>query len=65
MRYLRERHYDEVGPVDSLLLHQVGDQCYSLYGLTETHFISQYTVQVVVPQRHQPFQALQLKRFYT
>ncbi len=46
----RERHDDEVGPVVTLRLHQVGDQADGLDGLAQTHLVSQDPIQVVVVQ---------------
>lgn len=59
---LRERYDDEVGPVEPLLFHQISDKCDSLNCLPQSHLISQNTIQVVVVQRHHPFQTLDLKK---
>lgn len=59
---LRERYNDEVRPVEPLLFHQISDKCYSLNGLPQSHLISQNTIQVVVVQRHHPFQTLDLNK---
>lgn len=58
--HLRERHYDEEGPVDALVLHEVRDERDGLDGFPQTHLISQDAIQVVVVQGHQPLQALDL-----
>lgn len=57
----REGHDDEEGAVDALVLHEVGDEADGLDGLAQTHLISQDPIQVVVVQRHQPLQALDLR----
>jgi len=58
----RERHDDEEGPVDALVLHEVRDEGDGLDGLAQAHLIGQDAVQVVVVQRHQPLQTLDLSR---
>jgi len=55
-----ERHDDEVGPVDLLLLHQVGDQRDGLDGLAQAHLVGQDAVQVVVVEGDEPLEALDL-----
>lgn len=59
--YVRERHDDEEGPVDALVLHEVSDERNGLDSLPQPHLVSQDAVQVVVIQGHQPLQALDLK----
>lgn len=39
--YWRERHNDEEGTVEPLVLHQVGNECNGLDGFAKAHFISQ------------------------
>ena len=39
----------------------MSDKSNGLNGFTQTHLIGEYAVQVVVIQRHKPFQSLQLK----
>lgn len=46
--HLRERYNDEKGPIDALVLHEVRDECNSLDGLSQAHFIGQDAIQVVV-----------------
>lgn len=43
------------------MLHEVGDEADGLDGLAQTHLISQDPIQVVIVQRHQPLQALDLR----
>ena len=60
-RHSREGHYDEEGPVDTLVLHEVRDERDGLDGLAQAHLVSQDAVQVVVVQGHQPLQAFDLQ----
>ena len=46
----RERHNDEVGSVDPLLLNEVRAEGNGLDGLPQTHLVCQDTVEVVVVQ---------------
>ncbi len=59
--YLREWHNDKEGSIDSLSLHEVCDETNGLDGLAQTHLIGQNTIQVIVVQRHHPFQTQQLQ----
>lgn len=59
--YIRERHDDEEGPIDALVLHEVCDERDGLDSLPQPHLISQDAIQVVVIKGHQPLQALDLK----
>ena len=43
------------------MLHQVGDEGDGLDGFAQSHLISQDPVQVVVVERHHPFQPLDLE----
>lgn len=45
---LRERHDNEEGPVEALVLHEVSDEGDGLDCLSQPHLISQDTIQVVV-----------------
>lgn len=42
--YWRERNDDEIGTVEPLVLHQVGDKGDGLDGFAEAHLISQDAV---------------------
>ena len=53
-RHSREGHYDEEGPIDALVLHEVRDERDGLDGLAQAHLVSQDAIQVVVVQGHQP-----------
>ena len=44
----------------SLLLDEIGDQTDGLDSLSETHFVCEDTVQIVVVQGYHPLQTLQL-----
>lgn len=59
--YLRKRNNDEIGAIEPFVLHQISDKCNSLYCLSQTHFISQNPIQIVVIEWNHPFQSLKLK----
>lgn len=59
-QHLRQWHNDEERSIDSLLLHQVGNETDGLNGLPQPHLIGQDSVEAVVEERHHPLQALDL-----
>ena len=59
---LRERNDDEKRSIVPFLLHEVGDESNGLNGLTKTHLVCQDPVEMVVVQRHKPFQPFDLVR---
>lgn len=58
--YSRERNDDDIGSVEPLVLHQVGDQSDGLNGFTQAHLISQDAIKIVIVQGHHPLQSLDL-----
>lgn len=50
----REGYNDEVGSVEPLALHEVCDEGNSLDGFSQTHFICQDAIQVIVVEGNQP-----------
>lgn len=51
---LRERYNDEVGSIETFVLHEVRDEGYGLDGFSQTHLICQDPVQVIVVERNEP-----------
>lgn len=43
-QYWREGNDDEIGTVEPLVLHQVGDKCNGLDGFAKAHLISQNAI---------------------
>lgn len=61
---LRERYNDKEWSIHSLVLHQIGYQANCLNCFSQSHFISQDSIQVVVKQWHHPFQTFDLKKVW-
>lgn len=53
-KYWREWNDDQIGPIEPLVLHQVGDKGDGLDGFAEAHLISQDAVQIVIVEGHHP-----------
>ena len=58
---LREWYNDEERPHDFLLLNQMAYKSNGLDGLTQTHLISQDSIQIVVIERYQPLKTFHLQ----
>lgn len=48
----REGDNDEVGSVEPLVLHEVGDKSNRLDGFSQTHLISQDPIQIIIVKRN-------------
>ena len=60
VQHLRQRHNDEERSIDSLLLHQVGNETDGLNGLPQPHLIGQDSVELLGVHDAQPVEADQL-----
>lgn len=58
----REGYDDEVGSVETFVLHEVRDEGDGLDGFSQTHLIRQDPVQVIVVEGNQPLQTFNLQR---
>lgn len=56
----REGYNDEVGSIEPLVLHEVSDESNSLDGFSQTHFICQDPIKVVVVEGNKPLQTFNL-----
>lgn len=59
-RSSREGYNDEVGSIETLVLHEVRDEGDCLDGFSQTHLVRQDPVQVVVVEGNEPLQPFDL-----
>lgn len=56
----REGYDDEVGSIETFVLHEVSDEGDSLDGFSQTHLVRQDAVQIVVVEGDKPLKTFNL-----